>query len=61
MDSIESDAVMLEVLSELRQLRPVLARLADTMVLVNQTCVGVSEAVSRLNAHVALLQSGPAE
>lgn len=60
MDANESDAVMLEVLGELRQLRPVLARLADTMVLVNQTCVGVSEAVGRLNAHVALLQ-GPAE
>lgn len=61
MDAIESDAVMLEVLGELRQLRPVLARLADTLLLVNQTCVGVSEAVGKLNAHVALLQAGPAE
>jgi hypothetical protein len=61
MDANESDAVMLEVLGELRQLRPVLARLADTMVLVNQTCVCVSEAVGRLNAHVSLLQAGPAE
>lgn len=61
MDSNESDAVMLEVLGELRQLRPVLARLADTLLVINQTCVGVSEAVSRLNAHVSLLQSGPAE
>jgi hypothetical protein len=60
-DANESDAVMLEVLGELRQLRPVLARLADTMVLVNQTCVCVSEAVGRLNAHVSLLQAGPAE
>lgn len=61
MDAVESDAVMLDVLGELRQIRPVLARLVDTMALVNQTCVRINDAVERLDARVTLMQPGPAE
>jgi hypothetical protein len=60
MDQNESDAVMLAMLGELRTLRPVLSSLADTMLVVNQTCVRVAAAVDQLSARVALLQD-PAE
>lgn len=59
MDTDESDAVMLEVLGEMRRLRCVLTNIADTMVVVNQTCVRVMEAVERLDARVTLLQAAP--
>jgi hypothetical protein len=61
MDANESDAVMLELLGEVRQLREVLGRVADTMMIVNQTCVRVTETVERLDARVTLLVAGPAE
>lgn len=61
MDANESDAVMLELLGEVRQLREVLGRVADTMMIVNQTCVRVTEAVDRLDARVTLMHAGPAE
>lgn len=60
MDANESDAVMLVLLGEVRELRSVLSRVADTMMIVNQTCVRVIETVERLDARVTLLQ-GPAE
>lgn len=56
MDSNEVDALILDVLGELRQLRPVMTRLADTMVVVNQTCVEIMGAIGRLDARVTLLQ-----
>lgn len=59
MDANESDALLLAVLSELRALRPVLSSVADTMLLVNQTCVRVAEAVDQLSARMTL--QGPAE
>lgn len=54
MDASEK-SVMLEVLNELRQLRAERARFADTMVLINHSCVRVIEAVERLDARVTLL------
>lgn len=56
-----NEEMMLELLGEVRGLRAVLGRVADTMALVNQTCVRVIETVERLDARVTLMQSGPAE
>lgn len=56
-----NEEMMSELLGEVRQFRDVLGRLADTMMLVNQTCVRVAEAVDRLDARVTLMQPGPAE
>lgn len=55
MDANESDAVMLQILEELRALRTERACFADIMVLVNQTSVRVIEAVERLEARMTLL------
>lgn len=61
MDANESDAVMIELLGEVRQLREVLGRVCDTMMIVNQTCVRVTEVAERLDARVTLMVAGAAE
>lgn len=55
MDANGEDSLMLELLGEVRQLRAVLGRVADTMMVVNQTCVRVIETVERLDAKVTLM------
>lgn len=61
MDANEVDSVMLAVLAELRLLREVNTGIANTMLLVNQTCQRVLETADRLDARVTLLAAGAAE
>lgn len=58
MDANESDAVLLELVGEVRQLRAVLPRVVDALVLVNQTCQRILETADRLDARVTLLAAG---
>lgn len=61
MGTDEGDAVLLELIGEVRQLRSVLGHMANTMVLVNQTCQRILETADRLDARVTLLAAGAAE
>ena len=68
MDAQSEDDLLVALLKELRrkneredQLRAVIAKATDTMVLVNQTCQRILEPVDRLDARVTLLAAGAAE